>query len=259
MALDDINSVISTVAKIEPDEIYNLAGQTSVNISFKLPVQTMQSISAGVLNLLESIRSVNKKIRLYNACSGESFGDTGIEAANEKTPFKPRSPYAAAKAASFWQVEIYRQAYDIFACSGILFNHESPLRPEHFVTQKIIQGVKEIAKGRLDSITLGNLNIYRDWGYAGDYVEAMWKMLQIDVPNDFIIATGNTYSLEDFVKKSFDTYNLDWKKFVKLDKSFFRPLDVRMSKANPNKAKDILGWESKKTIDDLIKLSLINI
>ena len=256
MALDDINSVLSVASKIEPDEIYNLAGQTSVNLSFKYPVETMESISAGVLNLLEFIRTSNKKIRLYNACSGECFGDTGTDPATEKTPFKPRSPYAVAKAASFWQVEIYRQAYDVFACSGLLFNHESPLRPEFFVTQKIINGVKEIAKGNLDKIALGNLDISRDWGYAGDYVVPMWKMLQIDEPTDFIIATGETYSLEEFVHKSFDAYSLDWTKFVTVDKSFFRPLDIYMSKANPKKAKDILGWEAKHTLDDLIKIMM---
>jgi GDPmannose 4,6-dehydratase len=256
MTLDDINSVSSVASKIEPDEIYNLAGQTSVNLSFKYPVETMESISAGVLNLLEFIRNTNKKIRLYNACSGECFGDTGINPATEKTPFKPRSPYAAAKAASFWQVEIYREAYDIFACSGLLFNHESPLRPKDFVTQKIIHGVKEIAKGKLDRISLGNLDISRDWGYAEDYVEAMWKMLQIEKPTDFIIATGKTYSLRDFVKKSFDVYRLDWTKYVTVDKAFFRPLDVHTSKASPEKAKNILGWEAKNSLDDLIKIMM---
>jgi GDPmannose 4,6-dehydratase len=256
MTLDDINSVSSVASKIEPDEIYNLAGQTSVNLSFKYPVETMESISAGVLNLLEFIRNANKKIRLYNACSGECFGDTGNNPATEKTPFKPRSPYAAAKAASFWQVEIYREAYDIYACSGLLFNHESPLRPQHFVTQKIIHGVKEISKGKLDKITLGNLDISRDWGYAEDYVEAMWKMLQIDKPTDFIIATGKTYSLRDFVKKSFDVYCLDWKKYVNVDKSFFRPLDLNSSKASPEKAKNILGWEAKHSLDDLIQIMM---
>ena len=254
MVLNDYESVLSVISKFEPDEVYNLAGQTSVNQSFKRPVETMESISAGVLILLEAIRFTNKKIRLYNACSGECFGDTGIETATETTPFRPRSPYAAAKAASFWQVEIYRQAYDLFACSGLLFNHESPLRPEQFVTKKIIDGVKKIASGELALITLGNLDISRDWGYAGDYVEPMWKMLQIDEPTDFIIATGKTHSLKEFVKKSFEAYSLDWRKFVKVDKSLFRPLDVHMSSASPMKAKEILGWEAKNTLDDLIKI-----
>jgi len=196
---------------------------------------------------------VNKKIRIYNAGSGESFGDTGDEPATEKSPFRPRSPYAVAKAASFWQVENYREAYDLYACSGLLFNHESPLRPDRFVTQKIVHGAKEIANGKLKKITLGNLDIARDWGYAGDYVKAMWEMLQQDSPEDFVIATGQTHTLREFVKKSFEVCNLDWTKHVEIDKALFRPLDIAVSRANPTKAKDKLGWEAQDTLDDLIK------
>jgi len=253
MALNDFRSVLQVVSKFEPDEIYNLAGQSSVGLSFSQPVETMESISAGVLNLLEAVRFVNKKIRIYNAGSGESFGDTGDEPATEKSPFRPRSPYAVAKAASFWQVENYREAYDLYACSGLLFNHESPLRPDRFVTQKIVHGAKEIANGKLKKITLGNLDIARDWGYAGDYVKAMWEMLQQDSPEDFVIATGQTHTLREFVKKSFEVCNLDWTKHVEIDKALFRPLDIAVSRANPTKAKDKLGWEAQDTLDDLIK------
>ncbi|MEY4573046.1 MAG: hypothetical protein RLZ10_2316 [Bacteroidota bacterium] len=253
MALNDFRSVLQVVSKFEPNEIYNLAGQTSVGLSFSQPVETMESISAGVLNLLEVVRFVNKKIRIYNAGSGECFGDTGDEPATEKSPFRPRSPYAVAKAASFWQVENYREAYDLFACSGLLFNHESPLRPDRFVTQKIIHGVREIAEGALKKITLGNLDIARDWGYAGDYVQPMWKMLQQDSPDDFVIATGQTHTLRDFVEKSFENCNLDWTKYVEIDKTLFRPLDIAVSRANPTKAKDKLGWEAHDNLDDLIK------
>lgn len=253
MALNDFRSVLQVVSKFEPDEIYNLAGQSSVGLSFSQPVETMESISAGVLNLLEAVRFVNKKIRIYNAGSGESFGDTGDEPATEKSPFRPRSPYAVAKAASFWQVENYREAYDLYACSGLLFNHESPLRPDRFVTQKIVHGAKEIANGKLKKITLGNLDIARDWGYAGDYVKPMWEMLQQDSPEDFVIATGQTHTLREFVKKSFEVCNLDWTKYVEIDKALFRPLDIAVSRANPTKAKDKLGWEAQDTLDDLIK------
>jgi GDPmannose 4,6-dehydratase len=252
MSLNDFRSVLQVITKYEPVEIYNLAGQTSVGLSFSQPVETMESISAGILNLLEAVRFSNKKIRVYNAGSGEVFGDTGDEPANEETAFRPRSPYAVAKAAGFWQVANYREAYDLFACTGLLFNHESPLRPHRFVTQKIIHGAKEIAAGNLKSIVLGNLDITRDWGWAPDYVEAMWMMLQVNTPVDFVIATGTSYSLEQFVEKAFEHYGLDWEKYVEVDKSFFRPLDIHVSRADPEKAKRFLGWGSKVTFEGLI-------
>ncbi len=252
MSLNDFRSVLQVITKYEPVEIYNLSGQSSVALSFSQPVETMESISAGVLNLLEAVRFTNKKIRVYNAGSGEAFGDTGEEPANEETAFRPRSPYAVAKAASFWQVENYREAYDLFACTGLLFNHESPLRPQRFVTQKIINGAKEIAAGNLKYIVLGNLDIMRDWGWAPEYVEAMWLMLQTQAANDYVIATGASYSLEKFVEKSFELYGLDWKKYVQVDKSFFRPLDINISKADPSKAKAQLSWQAKTTLDQVI-------
>lgn len=252
MSLNDFRSVLQVITKYEPVEIYNLAGQTSVGLSFSQPVETMESISAGVLNLLEAVRFTNKKIRVYNAGSGEAFGDTGEEPANEETAFRPRSPYAVAKAAGFWQVANYREAYDLFACTGLLFNHESPLRPQRFVTQKIINGAKEIAAGNLNNMILGNLDITRDWGWAPEYVQAMWMMLQTPTAEDYVIATGSSYSLEQFVAKAFETFGLDWKKYVQVDKSFFRPLDIHISKADPSKAHKKLGWKSKIMLDDVI-------
>ncbi|QWD44497.1 GDP-mannose 4,6-dehydratase [Polynucleobacter paneuropaeus] len=253
MSLNDFRSVLQVITKYEPVEIYNLAGQTSVGLSFSQPVETMESISAGVLNLLEAVRFTNKKIRIYNAGSGEAFGDTGTEAANEETAFRPRSPYAVAKAAGFWQVANYREAYDLFACTGLLFNHESPLRPQRFVTQKIINGAKEISAGNMKSMVLGNLDITRDWGWAPEYVEAMWKMLQTPGADDYVIATGTSYSLEQFVEKVFAPYDLDWKKYVQVDKSFFRPLDIHISKANPAKANEKLGWQATTTLEKIIE------
>jgi len=253
MSLNDFRSVLQVITKHEPVEIYNLAGQTSVGLSFSLPVETMESISAGILNLLEAVRFTNKKIRVYNAGSSEAFGDTGDEPANEDTAFRPRSPYAVAKAAGFWQVANYREAYDLFACTGLLFNHESPLRPQRFVTQKIINGAKEIVAGNLKNMVLGNLDITRDWGWAPDYVEAMWMMLQTSSADDYVIATGISYSLEQFVEKAFLAFDLEWKKYVQVDKSLFRPLDINVSRANPSKAKEILNWEARSTLDDVIK------
>lgn len=252
MSLNDFRSVLQVISKYEPVEIYNLAGQTSVGLSFSQPVETMESISAGVLNLLEAVRFTNKKIRIYNAGSGEAFGDTGDDPANEETAFRPRSPYAVAKAAGFWQVANYREAYDLFACTGLLFNHESPLRPQRFVTQKIIQGARDIAEGKLQSMVLGNLGITRDWGWAPDYVEAMWLMLQTPSADDYVIATGTSYSLEMFVEKAFEPYGLDWKKYIQVDKSYFRPLDINVSRANPSKARKKLNWQSKMSLDDVI-------
>jgi len=252
MSLNDFRSVLQVINKYEPVEIYNLAGQTSVGLSFSQPVETMESISAGTLNLLEAVRFINKKIRVYNAGSSESFGDTGGEPANEETAFRPRSPYAIAKAASFWQVANYREAYGLFACTGILFNHESPLRSHRFVTQKIIQGAKEIADGNIKNLILGNLDITRDWGWAPEYVEAMWLMLQAEAADDYVIATGTSYSLEQFVEKAFASNGLDWHKYVQIDQSLFRPLDIYMSNANPEKAKIFLGWQANINLDEII-------
>lgn len=242
MALSDFRSVLQVLARLQPQEIYNLAGQSSVGLSFEQPVETLESISIGMLNLLEAIRFLDTKTRLYNAGSSECFGDTGTVAATELTPFRPRSPYAVAKSAAFWQAASYRDAYQLHVCSGILFNHESPLRPDRFVTQKIVLAACRIAAGSTEKLRLGNLNIERDWGWAPEYVEAMWLMLQRDKAEDFIVATGQSYSLEAFVAHVFSTLQMDWREHTVVDESLFRPADQLHSRADPSKARELLGW-----------------
>jgi GDPmannose 4,6-dehydratase len=244
MAPEDFRSVLVNLQKSNPDEIYYLAGQSSVGLSFEQPAETMQSITLGTLNILEGCRMMEKKIRLYQAGSSECFGDTHGEPANEKTPFYPMSPYAVAKSSAFWLVSNYRDAYGLFACTGILFNHESPLRPERFVTQKIIRAVKRIAAGSTEKLTLGRLDIARDWGWAPEYVEAMWLILQQKNPEDFIVATGKTMTLEGFVKTAFAQTSLNWKEHVIQDPSLFRPTDLKISCADPSKALNQLGWKA---------------
>jgi GDPmannose 4,6-dehydratase len=242
MALNDFRSVLQVLAKLQPQEVYNLAGQSSVGLSFEQPVETLESISIGTLNLLEAIRFLDKKNRFYNAGSSECFGDTGTVAATELTPFRPRSPYAVAKSAAFWQVASYRDTYQLHVCSGILFNHESPLRPDRFVTQKIVRTACRIAAGSSEKLRLGNLSIERDWGWAPDYVEAMWLMLQRDKPEDFIVATGQSYTLEAFVAHVFSILQMDWRDHTVVDGSLLRPADQLHSRADPSKARELLGW-----------------
>lgn len=256
MSLNDFRSVLQVIVKFEPDEIYNLAGQSSVGLSFLQPVETLESIARGTLNLLEAIRFTGKNIKFYNASSSECFGDIGDKPADETTPFQPRSPYAVAKATAFWEVANYREAYNIFACSGILFNHESPLRSPRFVTQKIIQGVCDIYAQKTNQLELGNLNIIRDWGWAEEYVEAMYLMLQKDQPDDYVIATGVSYSLEDFVKEAFNYFALNWQNYVVSKTELLRPTDLSISKANPLKAKTILGWNASYRMPDIIKMMI---
>jgi len=253
MALNDFRSVLQVLAKCRPVEVYNLAGQSSVGLSFEQPVETLESISIGTLNLLEGIRFLNKDIRLYNAGSSECFGDTGPMPANEQTPFRPRSPYAVAKAAAHWEVANYREAYGLFACSGILFNHESPLRPERFVTQKIVRAACRIAKGSKERLTLGRLDIKRDWGWAPEYVEAMWRMLQQSQPDDFVIASGETHSLEDFVAAAFNAVNLDWREHVDTDQALMRPTDLEISCADPSLAESRLGWSAQTNMQRVVR------
>jgi GDPmannose 4,6-dehydratase len=227
-----------------------------VGLSFEQPAETIQSVVIGVLNMLEAVRMSDKPIRLYHAGSSECFGDTQGQPADEKTPFHPRSPYAVAKASAFWLVDNYREAYGLYACTGLLFNHESPLRPSRFVTQKIIQTAKRIAAGSSEKLTLGRLDISRDWGWAPEYVDAMWRMLQLDEPEDFVIATGVTISLDEFVAHAFYVLGLDWKKHVEQDPSFLRPTDILVSRANPTKAREKLCWTpnilNKKVIESMI-------
>lgn len=249
MAGNDFRSVLATVKLAAPDEIYNFAGQSSVGLSFEQPVETMESIAIGTLNILEAIRFMERPIRFYNAGSGECFGDTGGVQATEKTPFHPRSPYAVAKVSAHGLVANYREAYGLFACTGILFNHESPLRPERFVTQKIVRTAARIAKGSGEKLRLGNLDIYRDWGWAPEYVEAMWLMLQREIPDDFVIATGRTVSLQYLVEKVFSNFGLDWEKYVESDRSLMRPADIRYGGGDPAKAHGELGWRSTIDVD----------
>lgn len=254
MSLTDFRSVLQVLTRSQPDEIYNLAGQTSVGLSFEQPVETLESIATGTLNLLEAIRFLGASIRFYNASSSECFGDTGGQAADENTPFRPRSPYAVAKAAAFWEVANYREAYGLFACSGILFNHESPLRPERFVTQKIVASACRIAKGSNEILSLGNIEIRRDWGWAPEYVMAMMLMLQKQEPNDYVIATGESCSLAEFIAEAFDTVGLNWQDFVRVDPNLMRPTDLALGLGNPQKAKEQLGWQAKYRAKDVVKM-----
>jgi GDPmannose 4,6-dehydratase len=249
----DFRSTLQTIIKVKPDEIYNLSGQSSVGLSFEQPVETFESISIGTLNLLEAIRFSNLPVRLYNSGSSECFGESGGLPADENTPFKPRSPYAIAKATAHWQVANYREAYNIYACTGILFNHESPLRPYRFVTKKVIATACRIYKGSDEKLHLGNIDIQRDWGWAPDYVEAMWLMLQQEMPEDFVIATGVTHSLEYYIQLVFKQLNLDWKIYVDSDPALLRPTDLLVGRANPSKAAEKLGWKAKYTLEEAVK------
>ncbi len=253
MVPSDFRTVLRTITRSEPDEIYNLAGQTSVGMSFEQPVEAIESISIGTLNLLEAIRFVGRPIRFYNAGSSECFGDTGTAVASEATPFRPRSPYAVAKACAQNLVSNYREAYSLFACTGILFNHESPLRPTHFVTQKIVRAAARIAAGSNERLRLGNIDIHRDWGWAPEYVEAMWLMLQQETPDDFVIATGRTISLAQFVEKTFQFFDLDSQEHVMADPALLRPSDIRYGAADPSLARERLGWSARTDVDDVIR------
>lgn len=254
MALRDFRSVLQVLTKVQPDEVYNLAGQSSVGLSFELPVETLESIATGTLNLLEAIRFISRPIRFYNAGSSECFGNTHGEPADEMTPFRPRSPYGVAKGTAFWEVANYREAYDVFACSGILFNHESPLRPQRFVTQKIVKTACRIATGGQEYLRLGNIEVARDWGWAPEYVEAMWRMLQQEVPDDYVIATGMSYQLADFVQTTFAELGLDWQKYVQIDKSLYRPSEIMRGQGNPAKAQAQLGWQARYKMPDVARM-----
>jgi GDPmannose 4,6-dehydratase len=257
MSLTDFRSVLQVLNKIQPDEIYNLAGQSSVGLSFDQPVETLDSITTGTLNILEAIRFTGAPIKLYNAGSSECFGDTSDRSADEGTPFRPRSPYAVAKAAAFWEVANYREAYGLFACSGILYNHESPLRPERFVTQKIIAAACRIAQGSKETLTLGNMSIRRDWGWAPEYVQAMYLMLQHEKPDDYVIATGESNKLEDFVAEAFACVNLNWRDHVTSDRSLYRPTDIAVGRGHPAKAREILGWQAKYKMQDVVRMMIL--
>ncbi|QOZ85718.1 GDP-mannose 4,6-dehydratase [Chromobacterium sp. Rain0013] len=256
MAPTDFRSVLTAISRSDPDEIYFLAAQSSVGLSFEQPVDTIESITLGTLNVLEAMRFLKSKARLYNASSSECFGDLGREAATERTPFRPCSPYAVAKASAYWLVCNYREAYELYACNGILFNHESPLRPERFVTRKIISAACRIYHGSSEKLVLGRLDIERDWGWAPDYVSAMWRMLQQESSDDFIVATGRSYRLEQFVEKSFSKFFLNWQDHVIIDESLFRPNELAWSQGDASKAKRLLGWEAKYDMNDVVDLMI---
>jgi GDPmannose 4,6-dehydratase len=254
MASNDFRSVLTALKRSDPDEVYFLSGQTSVGLSFEQPVETLESITMGTLNLLEAVRFLEKPIRVYHASSSECFGDVGMMPAIEDMPFRPRSPYGVAKASAHWLVANYREAYGLFACNGILFNHESPLRPPRFVTRKIIAAACRIARGSKEKLELGRLNIVRDWGWAPEYVDAMWRMLQQEKADDFIIATGEANSLEDFVRFNFEYLGLNWKDHVVSNSALFRPTDLFWSQGCSDKAEKVLGWRASSKMRDVIRM-----
>jgi len=257
MVPEDFRSVLMAIKRSQPEEIYFLAGQSSVGLSFEQPAETIQSNALGTLNILEACRMFDRSVRLYHAGSSECFGDTNGEPANENTAFHPRSPYAVAKVSAYWLVDNYREAYGLQACTGLLFNHESPLRPSRFVTQKVVQAARRIAAGSDEKLELGRLDIARDWGWAPEYVEAMWRMLQLPVAEDFVIATGRTCTLQDFVEKVFLSLELNWRDHIVQNNKYFRPTDILISRADPSKAKEKLGWQARLTVDDIVSRMLI--
>ena len=251
--IDNYDSILNAVKSSDPDEIYYLAGQSSVGLSFQEPAETIQSMTLGVINFLNAIRYFNKNIKFYNAGSSECFGNLLDKPATEITRFNPRSPYGIAKVAAHNLVTNYSESYSLFACTGILFNHESIFRSERYVTQKIIQSTKMIFEGRKEKLELGRLDISRDWGWAPEYVEAMWLMLQQEEPEDYLISTGKTFTLQEFVDESFSAFDLDWKEFVIVSEKFKRPTDILISSSNPIKAKNKLSWYAKYSMKEVVK------
>jgi GDPmannose 4,6-dehydratase len=254
--LRDVAAISALLKRIRPDHIYSLAGQTSVGLSFDQPVETIESIAVGTLNILEAIRQCDLDTRFYNAGSSETFGDTGGIAATEESPLHPRSPYAVAKASAFWVVANYRESYNMFSCTGILSNHDSPLRPRRFVTRKIIHAAASLALGLDVKLKLGNLNIERDWGWAPEYVTAIALMLQAGRPDDFIIATGKSFSLVEFVSTAYSLINKNWQDYVSLDDHLMRPSDIARTRLDPGKAKLKLGWEATYAMPQVVSMML---
>lgn len=254
--LSDASSVNHLVKTLRPDEIYNLAAQSHVKISFDLPEYTSDVTGVGALRILEAIRESGIQTRFYQASSSELYGRAEKTPQDENTPFEPVSPYAVAKLFAYWTTVNYRESYGIYACNGILFNHESPRRGENFVTRKITRAVARIKMGLQDKLYLGNLDARRDWGYAKDYVEAMWLMLQEKKPQDFVIATGQTHTVREFVDEAFGYAGLDPKKYVRIDKKYFRPIEVNHLRGNYSKARKVLGWKPKTTFRELVRLMI---
>jgi GDPmannose 4,6-dehydratase len=252
--LTDFASILHSIEQARPDEFYNLAAQSFVHTSFKQPILTAQVTGLGVLNCLEAIRTIDPRIRFYQASTSEMFGKIKQEVQGEETPFHPRSPYGAAKMFGYWITVNYRESYNMFAGNGILFNHESPLRGLEFVTRKVTDAAARIKLGKQKELRLGNIDSKRDWGYAGDYVEAMWLMLQQNEPDDYVIATGRSTTVRDMCRIAFSCVGLNYEDYVVIDPKFYRPAEVDVLLGNPGKARAKLGWEPKTTLEELITM-----
>ena len=252
--LVDQNSLLRALQLVEPDEVYNLAAQSHVKVSFEMPEYTTDVTAMGVLRILDAVRDLRLRTRVYQAGSSEMFGLIHENPQTERTPFHPRSPYGVSKAFGHWMAVNYRESYGLHVSNGILFNHESPRRGENFVTRKITMGLAAIRKGKAKELRLGNLDAQRDWGYAKDYVEAMWLMLQREQPDDYVIATGETHSVREFLEEAFSYAGLGWKEFVKVDPKYFRPAEVDLLLGDASKARKTLGWQPRVTFKALVRL-----
>jgi len=252
--LSDSVSLVKLLLDLKPDEIFHLAAQSHVRVSFDIPEYTSDITGVGTIRILEAVREAGVRPKFYQASSSEMFGKTSEAPQHETTPFHPRSPYACAKVFAYWSTVNYREAYGLYACNGILFNHESPRRGETFVTRKITRAAAAIKLGQQDKLYLGNLNARRDWGYAKEYVEAMWLMLQQDQPDDYVVATGETHSVREFIEEAFDYLGMDWEKHVVHDSRYERPSEVDLLMGDASKAKKVLGWEPKTKFRDLVRL-----
>lgn len=250
----DSTNLIKLLYRIQPDEIYHLAAQSHVRVSFDIPEYTGDVTGLSATRILEAVRETGSKARFYQASSSEMFGKVHDVPQTETTPFYPRSPYGAAKVYAYWITVNYRESYGMFACNGILFNHESPRRGETFVTRKITRAVAQIKAGLQDTLYLGNLDAKRDWGYAKEYVEVMWRMLQQDEPDDYVIATGETHTVREFLEEAFGHVGLEWSNYVKIDPAYYRPAEVDLLIGDAGKAKEKLGWEPKTTFRELVRL-----
>ena len=254
VSLTDFQSVLRVIEKVAPNEIYNLSGQSSVGLSFEQPLETLESIAIATINILESMRFLGGDFHFYNASSSESYGNKGDYAANEETPFNPKSPYGVAKAAAFWQITNYRESYNLYACSGIMFNHESYLRPKRFVTRKICNAAARIALGSSEILKLGDISIKRDWGWAPEYVNAMWMMLQQEKAEDFVIATGYLSTLREFISYAFSALDLNWEKYVTSIPELYRASEIRSIYGSPKKANTKLNWRAERKMPEVAKL-----